>query len=134
MSRPGSGVDWNAKPRRGPARAAPEGENPTHARMPAWRAARALGLLAIATTAATAPADDVRLRIEGDAGSYLAWADNTLSGPVEVMLHSDSTGVRGEPELPARATVPAHSSVLVARVHPAQAAGDRKSTRLNSSH
>src|SRR3546814_12960643 len=79
--------------------------------MPAWRAALALVLLAIATTAATAPADDVRLRIEGDAGSYLAWADNTLSGPVEVMLHSDSTGVRGEPELPARATVPAHSSV-----------------------
>src|SRR3546814_15851992 len=39
------------------------------------------------------------------------------------MLHSDSAGVRGEPELPARATVPAHSSVLVARVHPAQAAG-----------
>src|SRR3546814_21079644 len=39
------------------------------------------------------------------------------------MLHSDSTCVRGEPELPARATVPAHSIVLVARVHPAQAAG-----------
>src|SRR3546814_18037472 len=39
------------------------------------------------------------------------------------MLHSDSAGVRGEPELPARATVPAHSSVLVARVHPTQAAG-----------
>src|SRR3546814_18404357 len=39
------------------------------------------------------------------------------------MLHSDSAGVRGEPDLPARATVPAHSSVLVARVHPTQAAG-----------
>src|SRR3546814_3110343 len=106
MSMPDSCVDLNANTRRRPARASPDGENPTHARMPAGRAALALVLLAIATTAATAPADDVRLRIEGDAGSYLAWADNTLSGPVEVMLHSDSTGVRGEPELPARATDP----------------------------
>src|SRR3546814_4433567 len=120
MSMPDSCVDLNANTRRRPARASPDGENPTHARMPAWRAALALVLLAIATTAATAHADDVRLRIEGDAGSYLAWADNTLSGPVEVMLHSDSTGVRGEPELPARATVPAPS--------------DRKSTRLNPSN
>src|SRR3546814_5132610 len=38
-------------------------------------------------------------------------------------LFRSSAGVRGEPEWPARATVPAHSSVLVARVHPAQAAG-----------
>ncbi|MFC3716885.1 M23 family metallopeptidase [Luteimonas soli] len=83
----------------------------------------AFALLAIATAADARPVDDVQLRIEGDAGSYLAWADNTLPGPVEVMLHSDRAGVRGEPALPARATVPAHSSVLVARVHPAPAGG-----------
>jgi len=75
--------------------------------------------LLLACTAATAWAandDDVRLRIEGEAGGYLAWADNTLAGPVEVMLHSDRGDVAGVPALPARATVPAHASVLVARV------------------
>src|SRR3546814_7297016 len=81
MSMPDSCVDLNANTHRRPARASPDGENPTHARMPAWRAALALVLLAVATTAAAAPAADVRLRIEGDAGSYLAWADNTLAGP-----------------------------------------------------
>src|SRR3546814_10398121 len=104
------------------------GENPTHARMPAWRAALALVLLAIATTAAMAPADDVRLRIEGDAGSYLAWADNTLSGPVEVMLHSDSTGVRGEPTYGAACV--RKNQLKSGDLDNA----DRKSTRLNSSH
>ena len=120
---PDSCVDLNAGPRRRPARADPDGENPTRVRMVEWRTALASVLLAIATAATAAPADDVQLRIEGDAGSYLAWADNTLAGPVEVMLHSDRAGVRGEPALPARATVPAHSSVLVARVHPARSAG-----------
>lgn len=120
---PDSCVDLNASAPRRPARADPDGENPTRVRTPAWRAALALALLALAPSAAAAPADDVRLRIEGDAGSYLAWADNTLPGPVEVMLHGDQAGVRGEPALPARATVPAHSSVLVARVYPAPATG-----------
>lgn len=120
---PDSCVDLNANAPRLPARADPDGENPTRQRMPAWRVALALALLALAAAAAAAPADGIRLRIEGDAGSYLAWADNTLAGPVEVMLHSDRAGVRGEPALPARATVPAHSSVLVARVHPAPATG-----------
>src|SRR3546814_2159090 len=103
MSMPDSCVDLNANTRRRPARASPDGENPTHARMPAWRAALALVLLAIATQAATAPADDVRLRNEGDYGSYLAWADNTLAGPGEVRIHSASTGVRGHPEFQAGA-------------------------------
>src|SRR3546814_2046503 len=85
MSMPDSCVDLNANTRRRPARASPDGENPTHARMPTWRAALALVLLAVATTAAAAPAADVRLRIEGDAGSYLAWADNTLAGPATVI-------------------------------------------------
>src|SRR5690606_13011128 len=92
----------------------------------------ALVLLALAKVTAAAPADDVRLRIEGDAGSYLAWADNTLAGPVEVMLHSNREGVRGEPALPARATVPAHSSVLVARVHPARSTGGLGGLRLET--
>lgn len=81
------------------------------------RISRPLLCLLLAGATAGAPAsDDVRLRIENDAGGYLAWADNTLAGPVEVMLHSDRGDVAGAPALPARATVPARSSVLVARV------------------
>ncbi|MDB6162606.1 MAG: peptidase [Xanthomonadaceae bacterium] len=59
----------------------------------------------------------VRLRVEGDNSSYQAWADNTLAGPIEVMLRFDhSDNVAGNPILPARATVPAHGSALVARI------------------
>lgn len=76
-----------------------------------------LGLATCLGASAVRPADDVRLRIETDDGAYLAWADNTLAGPVEVMLHSDRGDMDGEPALPARATVPANASVLVARLH-----------------
>jgi hypothetical protein len=63
------------------------------------------------------PGAMVRLRVESDSGRYLAWADNTLSGPIEVMLHfSKQVNVEGDPPLPARATVPARGSVLVARL------------------
>jgi murein DD-endopeptidase MepM/ murein hydrolase activator NlpD len=69
----------------------------------------------------------VRLRVEGDPSSYQAWADNTLAGPIEVMLRFDhADNVAGDPILPARATVPAHGSALVARIgmldngHPGQ--------------
>ncbi|MDQ3287673.1 MAG: M23 family metallopeptidase [Pseudomonadota bacterium] len=55
------------------------------------------------------------LRIENDDGRYLAWADNRLSGPIEVMLHfSRSDNVVATPALPARATVAAGGSSLVA--------------------
>lgn len=60
------------------------------------------------------------LRIENDRGRYLAWADNRLSGPIEVMLHfSRSDNVIGNPALPARATVAAGGSSLVAVLSPA---------------
>jgi hypothetical protein len=77
---------------------------------------------AIAVPAAAATTDEVRVRVESADGDYLVWADNLLSGPVEVMLHA-APGVAGEPQLPARATVPARSSVLVARVHGGSAGG-----------
>jgi len=61
------------------------------------------------------PGAIARLRIENDNGRYLAWADNRLSGPIEVMLHfSRSQNVIGNPALPARATVAAGGSSLVA--------------------
>ena len=63
------------------------------------------------------PAAMARLRVEPGNGEYLAWADNTLSGPIEVLLgFTQNTNMRGEPALPARATVPARGSVLVARL------------------
>lgn len=63
------------------------------------------------------PGAMVRLRVEQDDGQYLAWADNTLAGPIEVMLDfSRHANVRGQPLLPARATVPARGSSLVARI------------------
>ena len=64
------------------------------------------------------PGAMARLRVENDNGRYLAFADNMLAGPVEVLLSFDkATNVRGEPALPARATVPARGSVLITRLH-----------------
>lgn len=63
------------------------------------------------------PGAIVRLRVAGGEAGYEAWADNALSGPVEVRLSfSRKANARGEPELPARATVPAGGSALVARI------------------
>lgn len=60
------------------------------------------------------PGAMARLRVENASGQYLAWADNTLAGPIEVMLHfSRQDNVAGMPALPARATVPARGSSLV---------------------
>lgn len=70
-----------------------------------------------------------RLRIEDADGRHLAWAENLLDGPIEVMLHAEDDGVVGEPALPARATVPAHSRTLVAYVAAAQP-GRRQLFRL----
>lgn len=65
-----------------------------------------------------------RLRIEDADGRHLAWAENLLDGPIEVMLHAEDATVVGDPALPARATVPAHSRTLaayVAAAHPGRA-------------
>ncbi len=80
-----------------------------------------------------ASTSDVQLRLETGDGDYLAWADNRLAGPVEVRLHADSHDVIGQPGLPARATVPAGGSVLVARLHrPAGARGKLPALHLDS--
>lgn len=68
------------------------------------------------------PAAIARLRVEAGDGEYLAYADNRLAGPIEVMLGFTRQGnMRGEPSLPARATVPAQGSVLVARLRTEEA-------------
>ena len=112
-----------------PARGDPIRDNPSaragcengHEHATSMRACLLLASCLLFACAAGLPAfaattGDVQVRLESEDGGYLVWAVNRLAGPVEVMLHADQ-GVIGEPELPARATVPARSSVLVARVH-----------------
>ena len=63
------------------------------------------------------PTAIARMRVEPGDGEYLAWVDNRLAGPIEVLLDfSESSNIRGEPALPARATVPARGSALVSRL------------------
>ena len=63
------------------------------------------------------PSAIARLRVEAGDGEYLAYADNSLAGPIEVLLgFTRSSNIQGDPPLPARATVPARGSVLVARL------------------
>ena len=63
------------------------------------------------------PSALVRLRLEKQGLRYQAWADNLMHGPVEVQLgFRRQRDVRSAPVLPARAVVPARSSVLVADI------------------
>src|SRR5690606_16104102 len=71
------------------------------------------------------PAPTARLRLEHDDGELLAWAENPLAGPIEVMLHGDGGDVRARPALPARATVPARGRALLTRIEASAAAGIR---------
>jgi murein DD-endopeptidase MepM/ murein hydrolase activator NlpD len=63
---------------------------------------------------AAEPSAVARLRLETNNGRYLAFADNNLAGPIEVLLQSRGGGFDSDPPLPARATVPARGSTLVA--------------------
>jgi murein DD-endopeptidase MepM/ murein hydrolase activator NlpD len=62
----------------------------------------------------TEPGAVARLRLENNDGRYLAWADNLLAGPIEVMLQfGGGSNMVSAPPLPARATVGANGSALV---------------------
>lgn len=61
------------------------------------------------------PTAIARLRIEARGSEYYVWAENHLSGPIEVMLHySHHRNVSSDPALPARATVATGGSTVVA--------------------
>jgi len=63
------------------------------------------------------PSAIARLRIEAAGDARQAWIDNLLAGPIEVLLHADpGAAAASDPPLPARATVPAQSRTLVARI------------------
>jgi murein DD-endopeptidase MepM/ murein hydrolase activator NlpD len=72
------------------------------------------GTVEVIPVVAAEPRAVARLRVEARDGRYLAFADNHLAGPIEVMLQSRSGGVDSDPPLPARVTVPARGSALVA--------------------
>jgi murein DD-endopeptidase MepM/ murein hydrolase activator NlpD len=58
-----------------------------------------------------------RLRSVLGESATLAWVDNLLDGPIEVMLHAEGPGgIASEPALPSRATVPPRSAGLLARI------------------
>ena len=70
--------------------------------------------------AAAGQAAIASLRIEAGDGDYLAWADNRLAGPIEVILRpARGNVIPSDPQLPARASVAAMGSTLVARLRPA---------------
>jgi len=60
------------------------------------------------------PSAVARLRLETNNGRYLAFADNNLAGPIEVLLDARGGSIDSDPQLPARATVPARGTTLVA--------------------
>ena len=77
------------------------------------------GVEEVRSQGAPLPAAIATLRIEAGDGEYLAWADNRLAGPIEVILRAGAGGdVPSDPLLPARASVPAGGSTLVARLRP----------------
>ncbi len=79
---------------------------------------RATGTVPVGAPAVTAtspvPTAVAALRIEARDGHYLAWADNRLAGPIEVMLSAEGGAVTSDPALPARAQVAEGESALVA--------------------
>lgn len=83
------------------------------------------GAAASAVTQLRVPAEPeaiARLRIESVEGRNLAWADNLLGGPIEVRLRFQrQRNIVSDPPLPARATVPAGGSTLLAVLTVAEA-------------
>ncbi|HEV8694175.1 MAG TPA: M23 family metallopeptidase [Lysobacter sp.] len=73
---------------------------------------------------AAEPSAVARLRLETNAGRYLAFADNNLAGPIEVLLQVRGGGVDSDPPLPARATVPARGTTLVAVLDGSRGGGE----------
>lgn len=67
------------------------------------------------TAARAAEPAAAKIRIEATDDGYYAWADNPLPGPIEVMLrYRQRHNTTAAPALPARATLPAGGSAVVA--------------------
>ena len=98
---------------------------PGSPRAPAVVAAFAALCMALAASTAGAADTDAaplaRLDIAERGQGPEAWAENLLSGPIEVVLRASGAAPPAQPALPARATVPARSRVLVSRIARADA-------------
>ena len=81
----------------------------------------ALVVASPALAADDGPAPLARLDIVDRGQGPEAWAENLLSGPIEVVLRSIGHAPPAQPALPARATVPARARVLVSRIQRADA-------------
>lgn len=88
-----------------------------------WALAQVLPVSSAASGPWPGSPGGARLLLDLRGDELLAWADNRLEGPVEVMLHDDSHRAAARPALPARATVPPRGRTLVARIAAADAAG-----------
>lgn len=66
------------------------------------------------------PTAIARLRLQNDGDVTIAWADNTLAGPIEVRLRLSRGAIASDPPLPARATVQARGSAIVAYLDASQ--------------
>lgn len=88
--------------------------------------AMAITVAALAAASPALAADDgpaplARLDIVDRGQGPEAWAENLLSGPIEVVLRAVGPAPPAQPALPARATVPARARVLVSRIQRADA-------------
>ncbi|WP_132999073.1 M23 family metallopeptidase [Luteimonas arsenica] len=88
----------------------------------AWLAVAGAAAAAEGGPVREAPAPLARLEILDHGQGPEAWAENLLSGPVEVVLRARDGAPRAQPALPARATVTSRGRVLVARLERADAA------------
>lgn len=67
---------------------------------------------------AATPDGAARIVVQASPAGDLAFVENLLDGPIEVLLHGDGDAHGSDPPLPARARVPARSRVLVATLPP----------------
>lgn len=63
------------------------------------------------------PTAVARVRIQQSGESYLAWIDNQLAGPLDVVLdYAENNDFVSKPSLPAQAVLPARASAVVAEL------------------
>lgn len=63
------------------------------------------------------PSAPARVRVQQRGDTYLAWVDNQLSGPLEVVLdYAENNDFVSTPSLPAQAVLPARGSAVVAEL------------------
>lgn len=79
----------------------------------------ALATLPLISPRVSAQTQPATLRVEASSDGYRVYADNALPGPIEVRLSARrGNAVHSQPQLPARASVAASGSTLIAVLQP----------------